>query len=301
MSGNDSASDIVVRERAWQFDQGERFVRSWPGLEAAAQSLPTRIALGVVHGLGDHSGRFDDLGRWFANRGVDVYCYDQIGHGKSPGPRMTIPGYRYLLDDVESFLGKLTSTHPDSCVVLFGQSMGGNLVLNHQLRGYSKPALAIAGSPMFRVVNPPGALLMLLYRILARLAPNHTLAAPVDPANLSRDLAEQRAFEADPLVQRKISLRLGKALIDSGTWALKHAAELSTPTLVTHGDADLITCHRSSIEFAQSSSGQAALQIWPHGTHDLHHDIIREEYLSSVFDWMVSELQNRTTSAPVTD
>ncbi len=206
---------------------------------------------------------------------------------------MVIPSYEYLLKDIEVFLTHLTDAHPDSSVCLFGQSMGGNLVLNHQLREYSKAALIIAGSPMLRVVRPPGPINMLLFRLLAKLAPNYKLDVPVDPARLSRDPAVQQAFEEDPLVQRKISLRLGTALIDSGRWALNHAEELSTPTLITHGDADSITCHRASMEFGRQSKGRAEVRIWPNGTHDLHHDIIRDEYLNSVFDWVVGELAKR--------
>jgi alpha-beta hydrolase superfamily lysophospholipase len=204
---------------------------------------------------------------------------------------VVIPDYRYLLNDVDDFRGKLTNAHPGATVVLFGQSMGGNLVLNHQLRGYSKVPLIIAGSPMLRACNAPGSVMMTAYRLLARLAPNFMLETTVDPAWLSRDPEVQRAFEADPLVQQRISLRLAEALIDSGNWALKHAENLSTPTLITHGDADQITSHQASIDFGQLSKSQATVQIWPSGTHDLHTDIVREEYLNSVLDWIAAKVQ----------
>ncbi len=285
--------DLISSEQTWRFGHDDRFVRCWHDPDATPSSHPREIVLGVVHGLGDHSGRFDALGRWFAGRGIRVFAFDQVGHGKSPGPRMRIPSYDALLDDVEIFLNHLRQRHPDASIGLLGQSMGGNFVLNHQLRQYSKVEWMIAGSPMLRSMKQPGPIHLSLLRLFAKVRPDHVLNTPVDPSQLSRDPAVQRAFLDDPLVQQRISLRLGRALIDSGRWALDHADLLTTPTLITHGDADQITCHQASIEFAQRSGGRAITKIWAQGTHDLHHDIIREEYLSSLYDWIVAEVTNR--------
>jgi alpha-beta hydrolase superfamily lysophospholipase len=244
--------------------------------------------LAVVHGLGDHSGRFAGLGSWFAERGIEVYCYDQFGHGKSPGGGQAVPSYRSLLEDVESFLTQIRARCPDCAVVLLGQSMGGNLVLNHQLRGYRRVDLLIAGSPMLRAAHPPGRWRMGLYRGLAKLAPSYRLDLPVEAADLTRDPDHQRAFREDRLVQHGISLRLAAALIDSGAWAIEHASELPTPTLLTHGDADAITCHRATLEFVQASGGRATELIYPGGRHDLHHDLVREAYLAALLDWILA-------------
>jgi alpha-beta hydrolase superfamily lysophospholipase len=87
------ASDIVSVEQTWLFGQENRFVRSWRGPEVLSNRVPKSLVLGVIHGLGDHSGRFDRLGKWFARRGVRVYSFDHRGHGKSPGRRMAIVSY----------------------------------------------------------------------------------------------------------------------------------------------------------------------------------------------------------------
>lgn len=275
---------VVYTERTWQLADGERFVRSWE-CKNAPQSSAGTFVLGLIHGLGDHGGRLDGLGRWFARRGVAVYCFDQFGHGKSPGPRVVIPSYDFLLQDIDAFLARLSAEHPDAKVGIYGQSMGGNLVLNHQLRDYSRPAFVIAGSPMLRAKRPPHPAMMVVLRVLSRLMPNHRLSSPVDPANLSRDPDAQQAFEQDPLIQKRISLRLGRELIDSGQWAIENSSQLQIPTLITHGDADEVTCHQASLEFAERSEGRADIKIWPEGVHDLHHDIVREQYLQMLLDW----------------
>jgi alpha-beta hydrolase superfamily lysophospholipase len=280
------SSEIVCSEKLTRFECGERFVRSWGRKEAAESSSSGRIVLGLIHGLGDHSGRYDEMARWFAARGIQVYAFDLLGHGNSPGEKLVIRNYESLLQDVEFFFDHLKQRHPDSRVGLYGQSMGGNLVLNHQLRGYSRPAFVIAGSPMLRAVNQPGAISMFLMRLLSHVYPNHRLTGEFDPSDLSRDPEKQRAFAEDPLVERGITLHLARVLIDSGEWAIKSASQISTATLLTHGADDQITCHKASLAFAERSLGKATTKIWPEGKHDLHHDIVRDEYFASLFEWI---------------
>ncbi len=280
------SSEIVCREQRIRLQCGERFIRSWDAPENALVSGSRRIALGLIHGLGDHSGRFDEMARWFAARGLHVYALDLIGHGNSPGARMAIPDYESLLQEVESLLDYVKQQHPDLPIGLFGQSKGGNLVLNHQLRGYSQPAFVIAGSPMLRAVDQPAAAQLFLIRVLSRLYPQYQLGGELDPSNLSRDTEMQRAFQKDPLVQRGITARVARVLIDSGRWAIQSAHRISAPTLLAHGSDDRITCHEASLEFAEKSLGKATTMIWPGGKHDLHHDIVREEYFASLFEWI---------------
>ena len=277
---------IVCSGQPCRLRCGERFVRSWSPSTEIRASPQDQIVLGLVHGLGDHSGRYDEMGRWFASRGMHVYAFDLMGHGKSSGGRMAIPNYEALILDVESFFEYVKQQNAGSRYGLFGQSMGGNLVLNHQLRGYSQPAFVIAGSPMLRAVEQPGRISMSLLRAFSYLLPNFKLRGNVDPSCLSRDPRMQRAFNEDPLVQRGVTLRLGRVLIDSGDWALKHADQLPTQTLITHGSDDQITCHRASQEFTQRASGKAVAKIWSGGKHDLHHDIVKDEYFSMLFDWI---------------
>jgi alpha-beta hydrolase superfamily lysophospholipase len=208
---------------------------------------------------------------------------------------MVIPYYEALLQDVEGFFDYIKGKHSDSPLGLFGQSMGGNLVLNHQLRGYSQPAFVVASSPMLRAVNQPAAISMFLLRVLSHLHPNFRLNGDVDPSDLSRDPEMQRAFLEDPLVQRGITLQLGRLLIDSGRWALEFANRIPTTTLLTHGSDDRITCHQASLEFAERSQGRATAKIWPGGKHDLHHDIVREDYFASVLDWIGTSVAGYST------
>ncbi|MEM6692794.1 MAG: lysophospholipase [Planctomycetota bacterium] len=281
-----SPPEIICSEEFSLLLSCRRFIRSWRPKDAKESLASRDIVLGIVHGLGDHCGRYDEMARWFASRGVHVYGFDLVGHGQSPGERMAIRDYHSLLAEVESLFDYLKQRHSDARLGLFGQSMGGNLVLNHQLRDHSRAAFTIAGSPMLRAVNQPGRASTFLLRLLSHLRPNDKLHGDMDASNLSRAPRMQQAFEEDPLVQRGITLRLARVLIDSGRWALENAHRLPTTTLLTHGTDDRITCHQASIEFGERSMGKAVTKLWPNGKHDLHHDIVREDYFQAIFNWI---------------
>ncbi|MEM7313594.1 MAG: alpha/beta fold hydrolase, partial [Planctomycetota bacterium] len=121
--------DTSTFSEPWRLPCGPRFVRGW-----IPQSAP-RCAIVIVHGLGDHSGRFEAPANWLRDRGAAVYALDQIGHGQSPGKRMCIPSYVSLLDDLEHVLAEVHYRHPDVPKGIFGQSMGGNIALNYSMRG----------------------------------------------------------------------------------------------------------------------------------------------------------------------
>lgn len=273
----------------WELAQGERYVREWlPASEPVC-------SLAFIHGLGDHGGRFAAPANWLVSKGVAVYTFDQLGHGKSGGRRVCIPAYEALLDDVESFLTEIRKRQPRCKLGLFGQSMGGNLALNYALRKRPPVDFLVAGSPMLRSDNAPGPILDLFARSLMAIAPDFCIRAPVNADHLAHDVAVQREFLDDPLVARKVSLRLGAALIDSGKWALEHASKLPYPVLIMHGDKDKITSHTASQEFAERSLGKAKLKLWGGGRHDLHLDLDREAYFDHMWNWIRCRLEFNDT------
>jgi len=265
----------------WHFPAGERFVRSW-----LPANDPTH-AVAIVHGLGDHSGRFAAPAEWLQSKGVAVFALDQIGHGKSPGRRVCIPSYDALLDDVEAFLSLIRDRNPHIPLGLFGQSMGGNVTLNYALQNRPHAQFVVAGSPMLRSDNAPGPIMNLFARGLLALAPNLHIPAPVILANLAHDEEVQQQYLQDPLVEKRVSLRLGAALIDTGKWALDHADQLPYSVLIMHGTDDKITSPVASQEFVDKSNGKATLRIWEGGRHDLHLDIDREAYMETMWEWIV--------------
>jgi alpha-beta hydrolase superfamily lysophospholipase len=199
---------------------------------------------------------------------------------------MCIPSYQSLLDDIGYVLAEVADQHGNVPLGLIGQSMGGNLVLNYALRKMPHADFVVASSPMLRSPGAPGPIAEFFARGILAIMPDFYLAAPVRVERLAKNEQVQKRFIEDNLVQHKVSLRLGAALIDSGKWALQNASRLAMPALVIHGDKDEITSPTASEEFVLGAKDWAELKIWPNGLHDLHLDDERESYMQFMWDWI---------------
>ena len=256
-------------------------------------------AICLIHGFGDHGGRFRTMGNTLASLGLAVLAIDLIGHGRSPGRRGVIDSYEQLLNEVRISLEFTEASWPKIPKFLFGQSMGGNLVLNwllrkdhaeanvknnqwassHRLRG------AIIGAPMLRTPRMPQERFMRAGRMLAEWFPNLRIHTPHQAELLTRDRIAQDAYTRDKLVHRSMSLRLATNLIDSGTWALENAHLLKTPTLLLHGSVDRLTCPKATEEFADRAGGIARFIACEGCRHDLTQEPQREWLFEMAANW----------------
>jgi acylglycerol lipase len=262
----------------------QRFVHSW-----VPTSIKPWAALTLVHGFGDHGGRFDGMATSLASVGVCVQAVDLVGHGRSPGRRGCIDSYEHLLDEVVASVAYAQEAFPKLPQFLLGHSMGGNLVLNLALRRpeamHSTRGL-IATSPMLRASEMPKERIMDAGRWLATKIPNWRINAPLAVLKLSQDRRAQDAYMRDRWVHRKMSLRLAASLVDTGLWAIENAHRLQSNVLLMHGSDDQLTCPSASKSFAQSSNGFASFKLWHGCRHDLHDDLQRERVYDYLVRWM---------------
>lgn len=275
-------SDGLAQCQVWieQADRTRRAGYLWPTLQAQASGQ-----LLIVPGLGEHGGRYRLCAEFFRRAGFDVLAIDLIGHGRSPGPRGCIASYLALLDELETALAWLTGRNAQLPLLLWGHSMGGNLVINYLLRKSCLPQRAIASGPMLRATKPPSAAFLWLARQLERWLPNYTLKAPVRVEQCNSDVRLQAASKSDKLFHKRLSLRLGAGLIDSGEWAIAHANHLRTPLLVAHSQRDTITSPDASVLFAQRAGQLCTLKLYAEPQHDLHRDIGCDQVLSDFAAW----------------
>jgi alpha-beta hydrolase superfamily lysophospholipase len=221
--------------------------------------------------------------------GYQVVGYDQRGHGKTGGG---LPTFESLLEDLAIFVAHLKTLH--EVVFLYGQSLGGGLVINFALRNptYSSPTNlcgVIASSPLLRPTIAPPAWKLLVARTFGKLWPAITLESGIDPKLLTHVDAEIEKYRNDPLVHHRVSAALGISMLDAGEWALRHAASLSIPMLLLHGSADQVTSPECSKEFAEKAGQKCQLRLWDRMYHELHFEIERDEVLSCVADWISSQ------------
>src|SRR5262245_17796575 len=202
-------------------DGPKLFAQCWqPDSEAAA-------VICLVHGLGEHSGRYSNLATALTDSGYALMAFDHRGHGKSQGPRGHTPSYDTLMDDIGRMLDEAAARFPNLPRFIYGHSMGGNLALNYVLRRRPELAGAIASGPWLRTTFAPPAWKVVLGRTMNNLLPSLTQPSGLDVQAIARDAAVVRAYQGDPLIHERISARLFVSCYDAGLWALDHAAEFA--------------------------------------------------------------------------
>jgi alpha-beta hydrolase superfamily lysophospholipase len=261
------------------------FARTW----AAGEPIAGQV--GIVHGMGEHSGRYRDAAEFLCRGGYRVTAFDQRGHGKTEGRRGHVSNYELLLDDLESFVAQLQTDQPGSKLFLYGHSFGGNVVLNYALRRSPSLAGLVITSPLLRLSRSPPFWKRWCAQACARLAPSLRLRTGVDLEGLSRDPDVARQFREDPLTHGVISARLAIDALDAGEWILAHADELRIPLLLIHGSRDRITSPEASRELAEKLAEASCLfKLWPGMLHEPHSDPERWEVLELIVAWMQTRL-----------
>ena len=213
----------------------------------------------IVHGLGEHAGRYRDLEVRWAKQGLVVEAWDLPGHGLSPGRRGDASSFDGWLEVVRRWIEGAVA---GPALFVWGHSLGGNLVLNTLLLGAVAGLRgAIVTAPMLRTNHPIRFWKRMAAPVLARLWPTFTVASEIDPEDLSSLPESMAAFRADPLIHNRVSARLGHGMMERGERALAMAETWpektgGLPLLAIHGNADRLTSPEATRQFiAEARSG----------------------------------------------
>lgn len=245
----------------------------------------SRAAILLVHGLGEHAGRYADWAGRFSERGVVLQAFDLPGHGRSEGRWGVVPSPEKVYDTIDSILQEMKEAYPGLPLFLYGHSLGGGIVLNYLIR--RKPALtgAIVTSPWVILAEAPAAIKMLLANMAGSLMPGMTQPSGLKTEYLSRDPEVVRAYRNDPLVHGLISAGLYRWMTTAAEETMTRASEINVPLLLAHGRDDMITSPSGSVRVA-GSAPKATLKLWDGGYHELHNDPLKEEHFDFITEWM---------------
>ena len=212
---------------------GERLaLRDWP-----PPAIARRATVLLVHGLGEHSGRYEHLARELGRCGCAVRGYDHHGHGRSSGVRGALPQADRLLTDLAAVVDATRAAMPaGEPLILLGHSMGGLVAASFVARALRPVDALVLSSPALAIFTNP--LQKLLLATLPQWLPNLRVGNGLNPRQLSHDAAVVAAYKADPLCHDRISTRLAHFLATEGTTALAHASAWPLPTLLLWGSAD---------------------------------------------------------------
>lgn len=256
-------------------------------LHARHWSAPKPVAtLALVHGFGEHSERYQPLADYLTARGVQVVAIDLRGHGRSGGKRGVIHSYDDFRADLHVLLTKARALHADVSgpLILFGHSMGGEVVLDHGLSEAPNIDAIIASAPLVALAEPIPGPLEALVRLFAKIMPKGGLKQPIDGAKVSTLEDEQVKYVDDPLNHGRMSFRLAVSLIDIGKALQDKAANWSVPLLVYHSDQDVLTDFEASRSFTAKAGGD--FRTYTDVAHEMHNDTSRADVYAMIGDFI---------------
>jgi acylglycerol lipase len=253
----------------------------WP-----ADGDPVAVAL-VVHGLGEHGGRYDNVGEALTGAGIDTHSYDHRGHGGSSGRRNHVERWAQLHDDLEEQILRLRADHPGLPLVLYGHSLGGLICAGYIVSDEPRPL------PDLLVLSAPGlddelpSWKRSLARMLTGVVPKLRITNGLPADGLSRDPEVRVKADADPLNTNASTIRFGAEAFDeqdrvNGVLATLDA--MPVPTYVFHGSADPIVPLRASAVF--EGKGNTTRHVHEGLRHECHHEPEHEHVLGEVVAWI---------------
>ena len=246
---------------------------------------PAWAALLLVHGLGEHAGRYDHVARQMADAGIDVHAYDQRGFGASGGPRAYIRRWIDFHDDLEARIVAAREATPDAPLVLYGHSMGGLIALGYVLDGRLRPDLLVLSAP--GLDSTIAAWKQRTAPILGRAAPRLRIPNGFTPGALSRDPAVDERVANDPLCQSSSTTRLGAegfAEVRRVGRALVDGARLPIHTYVLHGGADPVVPVGASAVLERDPS--VTRRVYPGLRHETHNEPEGPSVMADTIAWL---------------
>jgi acylglycerol lipase len=260
------------------------FWRSWIPAETP------RGAIVLVHGAGEHSGRYGHVVARLVDDGYAVHACDHRGHGRSDGPRALIEDFDDVVADVDSLVGRATASHPGTPVFMLGHSMGGLIALRYAIAHQERLSGLILSAALAAIESVPKPL-ELVGRALSVVAPRTPLIA-IDPSLISRDPAVVDAYVADPLVHHgKLPARTAAQLADAVEHFPATVGAITVPTLILHGTADGLCPPGGSEMLAQRiGSTDLTLKVYDGLFHEILNEPEREAVLDDIVAWLAARV-----------
>jgi acylglycerol lipase len=238
----------------------------------------------LVHGLAEHSGRYEHVGAHFAAAGIETHAIDLRGFGASGGARAWLNRWSELHDDAEEQIAALRVAAPERPLVLYGHSLGGLVCLGYVLDGRSEPDLLVLSAPAIRAEIP--AWQRTLVAVLGRVAPRTSLPNRLEGSILSTDPAVGFDYFADPLNVHASTARFGVLAFAEQRRVAAGLDRLSIPTLVIHGGDDSLVPTATSAVF-EGRQG-VTRQVFEGLRHETHNEPDRDRVLDAVVAWIRS-------------
>jgi len=255
-------------------------VREWPTADARGTVL-------IVHGLGEHIGRYAHEAARLNGWGWSAVGFDHRGHGASEGRRGALAHDDDLLQDLARVVDAVRAAHPGP-LVLLGHSLGGLIAARFVAEGLRPVDALVLSSPAL----DPGmnAAQKLLLAVLGPLAPNLAVGNGLKPAWISRDPAVVKAYESDPLVHDRVTPRLVRFIVDGGEFVRARAAQWRVPTLLLYAGSDRCVAPAGSAAFAAAAPAAVVTsQVFAPLFHEIFNEPEQGQVFTALGAWLATQ------------
>lgn len=258
----------------------------------AWEAISPRAGIVVVHGLGEHSGRYEQFAEAMTSFAISTYALDQRGHGLSDGRRGHVPSFDVFLRELDRFRREVEGLAEYRLpLFLLGQSMGGLIALRYVEEYESRFRGAVICSPWLATSMPVPRWKIMAANALNRLLPALPFRSNMNPEHFTRDPDIIQAYRADPLVHGAITPRLFVEVSAAMGLVLQRSDRNHEPVLFLLGGGDRLVETERTVRFAQSMSGaDVTVRVFPGLYHELLQEVDRPRIFREISDWIASHV-----------
>lgn len=246
----------------------------------------SRAVIALVHGIGEHSGRYMNVVNHFVPLGYTIYGIDHRGHGKSEGKRGHIMTWSEYRNDIHAYIQIIQKECDRQPVFILGHSLGGLITLDYCLHHPGGLKAAIVSSPALAKPGIP-AILLFISKMMSKIWPGLTIETKLEIEAISRDPKVIQEYQDDPLVHGMASARLGTEFENCRLNTLANANKFNLPVLIYHGKDDRVVSPKGSIKFFDALTIEDKdIHLIEGGYHEPHNDIEMEKLFTIIEEWI---------------
>jgi alpha-beta hydrolase superfamily lysophospholipase len=244
-------------------------------------------AVVLVHGVGEHSGRYANVVDRLVGDGNAVYAYDQRGHGRSPGARVYIGSWDEYRTDLGTFIDLVKAEVDGAPVFVYGHSMGTLVVLEYLTQGSDGLAGMIISGVAIEPAGVGKPYQVVMARVLSRVTPKLSMDLGISAESLTRDPQALEAYLADPLVTSRATVRWGAESLGALDRVKQGMGSIDLPLLAVHGGADPLNRPEGAQELIDAvPNADKTLHVYPDVRHEPHNDLGHEQVAADISEWV---------------
>jgi len=250
-----------------------------------------KAVLLLVHGLGEHSGRYMNHVNRFVPLGYAAYGLDHIGHGKSEGQREVIDRFTDFTSTLATYYERVKGWQPEKPIFILGHSMGGLITCTYLLDHQADFKGAIISAPLIKIGENISSMTITMGKVLSRVAPKAGVLA-VDASAISHDPEVVKAYANDPLVfHGKTPARLAAEMLKAMMHVTAETDKITLPFIVVQGSQDkLVDPGGAQMLYDKAGSKDKTLKIYEGLYHEVHNEPEREVMFKDLESWLAAHV-----------